>query len=42
MGLESRFFRNGSVYGAGQGGEYVHGNSNYSYTTVTFIRLAAT
>ena len=30
------------VYGAGQGGEYVHGNSNYSYTTVTFIRLAAT
>ena len=30
------------TYGAGQGGEYVHGNSNYSYTTVTFIRLAAT
>ena len=30
------------VYGAGQGGEYVHGNSNYSYTTATFIRLAAT
>jgi len=29
-------------YGAGQGGEYVHGNSNYSYTTATFIRLAAT
>ena len=30
------------VYGAGQGGEYVHGNSDYSYTTVTFIRLGAT
>ena len=30
------------TYGAGQGGEYVHGNSNYSYTTATFIRLAAT
>ena len=30
------------VYGAGQGGEYVHGSSSYSYTTATFIRLAAT
>ena len=30
------------TYGAGQGGEYVHGNSNYSYTSATFIRLAAT
>ena len=30
------------TYGAGQGGEYVHGNSSYSYTTATFIRLAAT
>ena len=30
------------TYGAGQGGEYVHGSSNYSYTSATFIRLAAT
>ena len=30
------------TYGAGQGGEYVHVNSNYSYTSATFIRLAAT
>ena len=30
------------TYGAGQGGEYGHGNSNYSYTSATFIRLAAT
>ena len=30
------------TYGAGQGGEYVHGNSSYSYTSATFIRLAAT
>ena len=30
------------IYGAGQGGEYVLGDSNTSHTTVTFIRLAAT
>ena len=30
------------VYGAGQGGEYVHGSSSTAHTTATFIRLAAT
>ena len=29
-------------YGAGQGGEYVKGDSNISYTSVTFIRLGDT
>ena len=30
------------VYGAGQGGEYAKGDSNISYTSVTFIRLGDT